>query len=958
MDEEFYPGQRWVNQAELQLGMGTVLTVEHRTITLLFEASGHQRTYARDSAPLNRVRFPPGDTIRNQAGKEMRVQSVEETDNGLLVYTCLDSNSSMVLMPETDIDFNIPLHGPRDRLLSGLLDEDKWYKLRYQTLVAWQHIGEFPVTSISGCRTDLIPHQLYIAHEVSRRYAPRVLLADEVGLGKTIEAGLILHAQLYAEQINRVLIVVPENLLHQWLVEMLRRFNLRFSLFDLDRYQAMLDEDGQTNPFTAEQLVLCSLDTLTANTNFYEDALAAGWDMLVVDEAHHLHWSDGVASHEYALIERLARIIPSVLLLTATPEQLGRAGHFARLRLLDPARFSDYPSFLKEEQHYEPVASLIESLLADSDQVDIKIIDELEQRLDTDLSSFVEKKDGKIQLPTDAYSSLINHLLDHHGTGRVLFRNSRAAVSGFPERHLHTYPLAAPRAYLSLDRPADIKLQKLVAPELSYMEYKGPDEPHWTRIDPRIEWLIKLLQTLAPEKVLVITASARTALDITETLRNRAGIYSAVFHEGMNILERDRAAAYFADQDQGTQLMVCSEIGSEGRNFQFAHHLVLLDLPVNPDMLEQRIGRLDRIGQKHTVDIHVPYLEQTSQEFLLSWYRDGLGAFARPCQTGLAVYEQHESAIRSALYGTHTDPAALLHECQQLNNKLLDELEKGRDRLLEYNSCRPVIATALHNEARLADQVSTLPQYMEQVFDCFGVHPEGHGDNSLIISPGEGMVTAFPHLPDEGLTITYDRETALSYEDRQFLTWTHPMVTAAMDMVSGHETGNAAVTAFRHTGFKPGVVLLECIYVIETSMLEGSGLNRILPPHLIRIIIDERGQRLEDKLSPADIEQMKRPLERGTAVRIVRLRQEMIAAGCEHCHGIAAAIAPDLINDYRHKAESIYADELARLRELARVNPNIRQAELDYFSGRLQSVRTALDSTIPRLDAVRLLVSS
>ncbi|MCO6763725.1 hypothetical protein KQH43_32020, partial [Streptomyces sp. EL5] len=79
-------------------------------------------------------------------------------------------------------------------------------------------------------------------------------------------------------------------------------------------------------------------------------------------------------------------------------------------------------------------------------------------------------------------------------------------------------------------------------------------------------------------------------------------------HEGMSILERDRAAAYFADEEFGAQVLICSEIGSEGRNFQFAHHLVLFDLPAHPDLLEQRIGRLDRIGQRHTIQLHVPYL--------------------------------------------------------------------------------------------------------------------------------------------------------------------------------------------------------------------------------------------------------------------------------------------------------------------------------------------------------------
>lgn len=110
--------------------------------------------------------------------------------------------------------------------------------------------------------------------------------------------------------------------------------------------------------------------------------------------------------------------------------------------------------------------------------------------------------------------------------------------------------------------------------------------------------------------MLVICAKAATALQLEQVLREREGIRAAVFHEGMSIVERDRAAAWFAEEDSGAQVMLCSEIGSEGRNFQFASNPVMFDLPFNPDLLEQRIGRLDRIGQAHDIQIHVPYLEK------------------------------------------------------------------------------------------------------------------------------------------------------------------------------------------------------------------------------------------------------------------------------------------------------------------------------------------------------------
>jgi len=167
-----------------------------------------------------------------------------------------------------------------------------------------------------------------------------------VGLGKTIEAGLILHQQLLTERAHRILIVVPETLVHQWLVEMLRRFNLYFSVFDEARCQAIIESNEQDNPFHAEQLILCSLDFLVEHEEHLQQALDGEWDLLVIDEAHHLQWSPEHASPEYNLVEQLANVTKGVLLLTATPEQLGKESHFARLRLLDPNRFPDFNQFV------------------------------------------------------------------------------------------------------------------------------------------------------------------------------------------------------------------------------------------------------------------------------------------------------------------------------------------------------------------------------------------------------------------------------------------------------------------------------------------------------------------------------------------------------------------------------------------------------------------------------------
>jgi ATP-dependent helicase HepA len=203
----------------------------------------------------------------------------------------------------------------------------------------------------------------------------------------------------------------------------------------------------------------------------------------------------------------------------------------------------------------------------------------------------------------------------------VLFRNTRNSVAGFPDRQLHQHALE-----LSQDQAAEfcaLTLEKQLRAETYWSQH----ENEWWLQDPRVNWLSEWLKQNRRKKVLVICASADTAQTLEDYLRLRKGLLTAVFHEGLSLIERDRAAAYFADMEEGAQVLICSEIGSEGRNFQFAQDLVLFDLPLNPDLLEQRIGRLDRIGQTATVNIHTPYYAGTAQEKLLyahmiAWVND------------------------------------------------------------------------------------------------------------------------------------------------------------------------------------------------------------------------------------------------------------------------------------------------------------------------------------------------
>jgi len=980
------PGQRWISDTEINLGLGTLSAVEHRTVTVVFFATGETRTYAKQTAPLTRVRFALGDNIHNQQNESLLVESVSDQD-GLLMYEGKDANGNSHVWPESQLDHAIQLSRPSERLFAGQIDASKWFELRYQTVKHTHKLAHSDLFGLTGVRTSLIPHQLYIAHEVAKRYAPRVLLADEVGLGKTIEAGLILHQQLLTERARRILIIVPETLIHQWLVEMLRRFNLYFSVFDEERCLALEESAEQDNPFHTEQLILCSQGFLSDNPLRTQQVLAGEWDLLVVDEAHHLQWSPTDSSREYQIIEALSKVTKGVLLLTATPEQLGKESHFARLRLLDPDRFPSYEAFIEEEAHYRPIAEAVEELLqsltTEDDISDATLATLRKVLVESDSPDNAELintlADGKDRDAGNAIKQkLIDALLDRHGTGRVLFRNTRAAVKGFPERHVNAYPLPLPASYaqayehyIALNQPITVpKAKALLSPDT--LPTVSDDAAHWSSFDPRIEWLQETIKSLKPEKILVIAANSSTAKGIAQALKDRTGLHAPVFHEQLSIIERDRAAAHFADMESGGQVLICSEIGSEGRNFQFAHHLVLFDLPLNPDLLEQRIGRLDRIGQKENIQIHVPYFTDSPQSVMFNWYHHGLGAFEQTCPVGPNVFSQLEEELFAVLpsvgglqgevQGEVQDGQSFIAKTKQLADNLNESLHKGRDVLLEYNSCPPGSAGELHQRAQDADDSHELPTYLDKVFDCFGVDTEIHSNNCYIFKPGDHMHSHFPGLEEDGMKVTYHRNLALSNEDMHFITWEHPLATGALDLVLSQETGNTALIAIKHPGLPAGTMYLESVYILEPVAQKTLQSKRYLPPTTIRMVVDQEGKNISKTLGHGVINKAMMvadtTIDTETINTIIRTQTHIIKNMLKHCEEIAKRQKPQLITRAHQQIMNTLMPEIERLRALKAHNPNVRDEEIEYFENQKHAINAALESASIRLDAVRIIIAT
>ncbi len=949
MTDEFRPGQRWVSVSEPELGLGEVRTLGPRTVTIVFPATGDTRQYVRDEPPLRRAAFRVGDTITTTDHRELTVDAIR-SDDGLLHYVC-----GAATIPETRLGHTLSFSSPLTRLFAGHFDRPDLFDLRHQAVVHQHRVRQSRVRGFLGGRIDLLPHQLSIASDVSGRLLPRVLLADEVGLGKTIEAGLILHRLILTGRVDRVLVLVPASLVHQWFVELLRRFNLWFSIFDEERCVAIQATRAEANPFLDSQLVVTNLELLTGRPDRLAQARAAGWDALVVDEAHHLAWTPEAASPEYEAVDALGRQTPSLLLLTATPEQLGVASHFARLRLLDPDRFHDLDTFTRESAGYREVARVAESLrcaaplAADARLALSRLLGEPAETVDATLARIANGDSAPAVAWVDA-------LLDRHGTGRVMFRNTRATVAGFPKRIPHLYPLELPAD----GRDRDALHREWIA------DRGGPPEPRQPRFrrDPRIDWLVLLLRSQPTrQKVLLLCHSPHKALAIEAALQERwAALKMATFHEGLTLVQRDRNAAWFADP-AGASLLICSEIGSEGRNFQFAHHLVLFDLPLDPALLEQRLGRLDRIGQSAEIHVHVPYVVGSHLEVLARWYQDGLDAFAQHLPGGRELHEQFAAriaALAAPLHGRHQGSAAalpaLIADTQAARREVAARLEAGRDRLLEWNSFRPAAAATLIDEIRRQDEDRTLEHFLLAVLDLLVIEVEELSPRTYRLGSAGVLVDDFPGLTADGLTLTADRRRALAREDQQFLTWDHPIVTGALDLLLGSERGNCAFLRWPDPATQ--ALYLEAIYVVECIAPAVYHVDRFLPPTPVRVLVNHHGHAVAVDALPtapaAAVGQAQTAGGRALASR-ADMRDRILPRMVDAAGQLAGAEVGAIVGRARDAMHAQLDAEITRLRELQRVNRAVRAVEVDALVDQRRALDTYIAAARLRLDGVRLI---
>ncbi|HKI06659.1 MAG TPA: SNF2-related protein [Thermoanaerobaculia bacterium] len=745
------PGDRVTHRFHAELGPGRITAVQGRRIRVEFPDAGQALIFAAGTDALVPLTVTPGGRARLDPSGELVV--VESCEEG--VCTLADGRE-VELKDLWPLPAEIPLV---ERLARGNLDafEDFANRLDGLRLLRVRRAGG--LGSFLGGRIQLFPHQLYAAERACHSDPVRWLLADEVGLGKTVEACLILNRLLHTGRADRTLIVAPETLTIQWLGELWRKYHQAFVLLDEKRLDDVAKDHGEGfNPFDVHRHAIVGIDTLIRRRRLTEQAAEAGIDLLVVDEAHHLKRPKGHPGNEaYRAVAPIAALGRHVLLLTATPLEDDAHGFFRLLQLLRPEEFPEEQSFEERLARREPLPPCTSA----TRRVDIG-------GLPPRVPAPVDIDDAGWE-PLDR---LVRHLRAQAADNPLARRRKADRVFR---------ALASPAALLPVVDREDAETAALTAEA--------------ERADPRVRWLVEQSgRWLGPgEKTLVFVAHRET-LDLLRTAIERQGRRAGIFHEDLSPERRDIEVAQFR-LPEGPSILISTEAGGEGRNFQFCRRLVLFDLPWNPGVVEQRIGRLDRIGR--TIPTEIVYFRPPAGfGNAVAGLYERIGLFTEPLG-GLERELRHaaQTIERAAVEGPEEiTPAAfdqVLREAQEAH----DRIQGAAYHELHRDPYRPERAPEILS--RVPPDLDALNEsVVVRAASRFGFEVDQQsGERTWRIEFGyEALVDHLPGVPPGSSFLgTFSRERAVDEETLDFFSSGHPLVEGVLFELEEGSRGRVAL---------------------------------------------------------------------------------------------------------------------------------------------------------------------
>ena len=855
---------------------GVIESVTDSRIRVRWDASQAPPLFVRTNPPVRRVALQ-GRRVSRVGSDAQFIVVAPVVDLTVPAWKCveLSKHGHTLNVPESQLR-PLPVEDPVERFQTGEIGITPKY-LTAEVARRFHNLHQTDdLVSLSQSRVDLKPHQVFVAHRVANHYPHRFLLCDEVGLGKTIEAGMIMKELIARGSANRVLVITPPNLMRQWQFEMKTKFNERFSILNTRTVQHIESEGHRGNPFLYQGRILCSSKWITYK-RWHEQCVSADWDLIIVDEAHHARSHPrGKTTGLYRVLRDLASPEHfgrrSILLLTATPMQLNTHELYSMVELLSPELFPSEAHFEEHRQTVPGLGRLVQHLEPGyhpaSDPAAIETAREVARWLELHEAEARSRLSGG----PDAIEDLARQLTERHRLSEVLIRNRKQVIGGFAPRHASRWPVDlthdeieafdAVESYIEhgfrtaeamKDRTAGFVMvifQKLAASSVAAVSKSlrkrretlmslGTDSPRRkpgrslaameesleddvpaaevigsnpgvrerreaelglldaalrsldaVQVDSKAQVLIERLAQLfhdsPAEKVIVFTEFRETQRYLADAMAKHGwGVH--LFHGQMKSNEKESSVAQFRE-GTGPRVLICTEAGGEGRNFQFCHILVNYDLPWNPMRVEQRIGRVDRIGQKEPVLIFNLWVKGTIEERVLEVLENRINVFEETVGGLDPILGKTETDIRTALRLAREERTAAF---RRLGRQVETQLQRARaadgrfrDFITDTRSFRREIAQ------RIADRKAPVgaqefEKFLVRLVRSVGTRVERVGNGYRLLFRGDfleehrsGLFVGGPEV-----RAVFSADARAETEELEFMAFGHPIVESIMEDV-------------------------------------------------------------------------------------------------------------------------------------------------------------------------------
>ncbi|WP_457559470.1 helicase-related protein [Candidatus Harpocratesius sp.] len=751
--------------------------------------------------------------------------------DGIIRYQVQLTNGENIWIKEQTIKESVknPIEEFYDKQLSFSLT----FLLRIWSLQFLDLYSSNYIKIVTNSRLSLLPHQVSVAHHLLQQNEARMILADEVGLGKTIEAGIYIKEMIARRLARRILIITPASLSSQWEFEMENKFNLSFIRLDSQRLK-QTEINFQTGNFinkkTGEEYTLCSVTLQFARlSQCSSKLLKVEWDIVIFDEAHHLRrYLTNVKTElyrttlAYDLAEKLAQKSHNLLLLTATPIQLHSFDLYSLICLLNPYRFPTFDSFESERKNLVMLnlvisqllnfsrisaferRSLIYNILNFLPNFQVKALDEnlkkksfrttLVQTLEKKhfLSDFVIRNRRKRVFPhhkikripkiidvtltpkeLEIYNKIHLYLAKIYsqnfegrntGMGFIMVILQKLLTSSVPailkslQRRIN---------YLEENKEMLTKFQTEIVInqefqeeeveldlDLGIEEFELEDRLIYYRrkqkmkpkkgnelnikdhikilkefvvdlksltIDSKAEKLQEIIKEILSnnpkEKIIIFTQFKATLFYLSKIFQDKK-INVAHFHGDLNENQKNREVQKFKTTHS---ILLSTEIGGEGRNFQFCHIIINYDLPWNPMRLEQRIGRLDRIGQTKDILIYNFYIADTVESSIVTAIIDRIHLFEESIGSLEPILGSIEKQITDLVL--REDEIPYKFRLEEVISKTTDKIEEVYAKLDDFILDKKSFQTSMLSQNLQDDNIVShedILQFFQTINDLAG----------------------------------------------------------------------------------------------------------------------------------------------------------------------------------------------------------------------------------------------